>query len=98
MYVNTCLYYLSFVVEILDATCLLPSHERQSNNGVLSPRDVQYKLLQLPHYGIEMHLEVWDKDGDTPNDLIGSVVVTLGEKNAVGFAIHILDSQCKFHP
>lgn len=44
----------------------------------------QFQWGHLPHYGLEMHVQVLDKDGDTPDDFIGSVVIPLGERSTDG--------------
>merc|ERR1719174_3304334 len=46
---------------------------------------------QLPHYGVEMHLEVWDKDYVTPDDFIGSYVLALGQQNQNGSWVPSVD-------
>ena len=47
-----------------------------------------------------MHLEVWDKDVDAPDDYIGSLVIALGQKSGVGFAAchEPVDPKCTHHP
>merc|ERR1719333_2018669 len=39
-----------------------------------------FNFREIPHYGVNMHLEVMDKDFMTRDDFIGSVVVKLGQK------------------